>query len=74
MDNAPSIRQQALAVECAHLEWKDMVDRLARLPIGKGGVDPASLELKRQRVEALRLAAGNLHRWADRVEAREAAE
>lgn len=68
------IRQQAEAVECCHLEWKDMVERLERLPIGKGGVDPASLALKHQLVEALRIAAVNMKRWADKVEAREAAE
>lgn len=69
-----TIRQQANAVECCHLEWRNTVDRLASLPIGKGGIDEASLKLKRERVEALRLAAGNLHRWADKVESREAAE
>lgn len=71
---SPSIREQANAVECCHLEWRNDVDRLASLPVGKGGIDAAALKLKRARVEALRLAAANMHRWADKVEGREAAE
>lgn len=68
-----SLRHQAEAVEVTMLEYRASVERYASLPVGRGGVDIASLKLKRMRVEALDAAQQTLHRLADRADARRAA-
>ena len=67
-----SYRHQAEMVEVTAMEYRDGAERLASLPIGKGGIDPAAIKLKRMRVEALFEAARTLYRVAEKVEARNA--
>lgn len=70
-----SYRHQAEAVKVTALEWAAGIYRYESLPIGKGGIDPASLELKRMRLEALQAATRTLFSVADKDdEQREAAE
>lgn len=69
-----SLRHQAEAVEVTMMEHRDSIDRYASLQIGKGGIDPATMTLKRMRLEALDAAQQTLHHLADRADARRAAE
>ncbi|MFG1461768.1 hypothetical protein V5F77_02630 [Xanthobacter sp. DSM 24535] len=61
------LQQQASAVECCFLEWRNSVERLEKLPVGRGGVDPAALKLKRMRVKELEAAASTLRQLDERT-------
>lgn len=67
-----SLRHQAEAVQVTMMEYRASVERYASLPVGKGGIDEASLTLKRMRVDALDAAQQTLHHLADRADARRA--
>ena len=69
-----SYRHQAEAVEVTWMEYRDHVQRLEQLPIGKGGIDPAAIKLKRMRLEVLEAAARSLYRAAEKAEERRIAE
>lgn len=68
-----SLRHQAEAVEVTMMEHRASIERYASLPVGKGGIDEASMKLKRMKLEALDAAQQTLHRLADRADARRAA-
>ncbi|MFG1410309.1 hypothetical protein V5G24_04270 [Xanthobacter sp. VTT E-85241] len=73
MSDPITLQQQDAAVECSFLEWRNSVERLEALPIGKGGVDPAALKLKRVRVIALEAASATLQQLAQKDAERGAA-
>lgn len=73
MSETFTYRQQADAVQVTAMEMRDHAQILADKPVGKGGVDPAAIKIKLQRVEMLVQAAKTLSRVADKHDERESA-
>lgn len=71
MSEVFTYRQQADAVSVTAMEMRDHAQILAEKPVGKGGVDPAAIKIKLQRVEMLLQAAETLLRVANRHDERE---